>query len=509
MRTRIVALALALATCGPCAALIATPADAAKIVVSSRKDTVNGNTSSPAALKADPGPDGISLREAIIAANNRRGPHTITFARKLAGKSIAPSTVLPEITRDGISIVGLVDINGQPTVTLDASATDHPILLFIKASDFAVRSLRIVGLQVSHKKFGIFVRAGATFGQPGRRRIANIEIRGNVFDNDPGLTTGSLAISVGMEPSATDASLSSVLIKSNTFARFRGEANGIHVAAGGNNNVIKDVTIANNTFSDIEFPVELVAAKATNSRIIRSQIVANSFDTGLQPVNLAHFGPGPTPVDPAASLNLISDTLISGNVFRDNRGPAIVILGGMSGATQNAINNTRIINNLIAGSTQFGGVSTVGGRAGGTQNSIENVAVINNTVADSFGSGVGVDPNLDGGTGNTVSGVSVRNTIFWNIGQGGWSEVYGLPLDAVRYSIIAQAGFAGANHNKSFNPRFMNSAAGDYHLQPTSRAIGKGTSRKAPADDLDCRPRNVPPSIGAYEGNDPNICPAP
>src|SRR5439155_27196742 len=47
------------------AAATARPLGAANLVVTSDADVVNGDTSGPAALLANPGPDGISLREAL------------------------------------------------------------------------------------------------------------------------------------------------------------------------------------------------------------------------------------------------------------------------------------------------------------------------------------------------------------------------------------------------------------------------------------------------------------
>ncbi len=64
------------------------------LVVSNNNDLVNGDTSSPCALIANPGPDGISLREALLAANNATGSGTITitFASALAGQTIVPTS---------------------------------------------------------------------------------------------------------------------------------------------------------------------------------------------------------------------------------------------------------------------------------------------------------------------------------------------------------------------------------------------------------------------------------
>src|SRR5258708_12848247 len=57
------------------------------------------------------------------------------------------------------------------------------------------------------------------------------------------------------------------------------------------------------------------------------------------------------------------------------------------------------------------------------------------------------------------------------------------------------------------DPKFANAAAGDYHLQSGSPAIGAGAAAYAPSTDLDGKPRSTtPPSIGAYEpANGTNI----
>ena len=67
----------------------------------------------------------------------------------------------------------------------------------------------------------------------------------------------------------------------------------------------------------------------------------------------------------------------------------------------------------------------------------------------------------------------------------------------VANSITKQSGFAGVNGNIGADPKFVNSSAGDFHIQAGSPAIGAGTHTGAPAYDLDCQPRPNPPAIGA------------
>src|SRR5262245_8763095 len=55
------------------------------VAVTNLTDVVNGDTANLAALAANNGGDGISLREALTAANNTAGSDTITFQAGLNG----------------------------------------------------------------------------------------------------------------------------------------------------------------------------------------------------------------------------------------------------------------------------------------------------------------------------------------------------------------------------------------------------------------------------------------
>jgi hypothetical protein len=94
-------------------------------VVNSVSDAVNGDCSSVSALWASPGPDGISLREAITASNNRLGEEVIRFDPLLAGAIITVGVTthqaLPMFLGGGLTIDGDIDGDGHPDVTLDGS----------------------------------------------------------------------------------------------------------------------------------------------------------------------------------------------------------------------------------------------------------------------------------------------------------------------------------------------------------------------------------------------------
>ena len=70
------------------------------VVVTTTADVVNGAVSSVAALNANPGADGISLREALQAADATGGSATvyIMFSAALNGATIEVLSELPPIT---------------------------------------------------------------------------------------------------------------------------------------------------------------------------------------------------------------------------------------------------------------------------------------------------------------------------------------------------------------------------------------------------------------------------
>src|SRR5262245_6274161 len=70
----------------------------APVTVGNLNDFVNGNTTNIANLVANPGPDGISLREAMTAANKTAGSDTITFQAGLSGTITLINGELPTIS---------------------------------------------------------------------------------------------------------------------------------------------------------------------------------------------------------------------------------------------------------------------------------------------------------------------------------------------------------------------------------------------------------------------------
>src|ERR1017187_2855137 len=146
----------------------APSAHSANIVVTNATDLVNGDTTNPTSLMANPGPDGISLREALFACNDVPGPHLITFDPTLTGQTVTLTATLP-VTRDGITISVIVGLDGKPAVTLDASGLTTADAIDMSASNFTLQSIRLSGVSstvVVTKRAGSQTKKSA---QPSRR----------------------------------------------------------------------------------------------------------------------------------------------------------------------------------------------------------------------------------------------------------------------------------------------------------------------------------------------------
>src|SRR5439155_5067937 len=145
----------------------ASPASAKTIVVTPLADTADPPFPADGACGTGtvgdlPGADGlISLREAIIAANNTPGTHTITFDPSLSGGTIVVNfddldadtdpDPLPALCGGHTRIEGDLNGDGVPDITLEGSvfpAATRAAGILVLSSHYTLRSLRVAHFPV-------------------------------------------------------------------------------------------------------------------------------------------------------------------------------------------------------------------------------------------------------------------------------------------------------------------------------------------------------------------------
>lgn len=471
--------------------------DVAALLVDSQLDVVNGDVSGPAPLARQPGADGISLREAIEAANRAGGPVAIHISPALSGQTIVPESPF-FLRQTGIQVLGPRDRDGRPTVTLDAAVfrggpgIDDRALIMVLASDVTVAGLRIVGLP--SRRTAISVQAGAQPLVIAPQLIERIRIEDNEFDN-----TGSevrdfgfaIQLSMGTRDTAADATIANVLVARNSFRNYLPHGNGLNIGSRGVHNTIRDVVVENNQFDRVRFPVELATNPGRQNHILGTRVVSNRFVNGGVAVWAGNIG---NDQRVPATGNTVEDTLIWGNLFSANIEAPIALNAGLGNVSGSVVRDTRIVNNVMTSGP--GGMFFTGGSgADATNNEVSAVRIVNNTFVRHRESAIGVVVDASGATANRVMDVTVTNTIL----QGPDRDFNGLPTSQVSYSMTSTRTLDGVNGNFSADPRFIDEANGDLRLREGSPAINRGTANGAPETDFDCRRRVGRPDIGAFE----------
>jgi len=503
------------------------------VVVSSTADVVNGDVSSLSALKARPGRDGISLREALSAANRTGGSATVyvMFSAALNGRTIEVRSELPAIHRDHLVLEGVAS-NGAPArVALDgrrARMGRLGDLLLVQASEVTVRWLRFTGVdEMLNPKSNITAlsveegHANTGSPWPASKLIANVQIVDDVFDNR-GFTlpaanpSGPAADGVWVGTDGTgpaNTHISGITIARNTFRNYNNDA--IFVTEGDSGSTAKGVVILDNTLVGNELPIEL-GVGGSRSRVVGTRIIGNTI-TGS---NTGSISSGGIDLDMNARNGTIDQTLIEGNAISGLQYTAIILNAAIfdpkgDKPAGDVISNTQIVNNVIRAdlsNTDAGIYIQAGNSTSSPPSRVSAVTIENDTLVDdqpwsqlfdAVPNGLGAVPNGPAVRGNQITDVILRNSILYNSSGTSPLVIAGavpnqLP-DVLTNSLISGPGWAGQNRNISGDPKFVDDAGGDYHLTAASPAINAGTPIGAPPYDLDGAPRDAQPDIGAFE----------
>ena len=491
------------------------------ITISTVSEEVNGDVSSPSALIADPGPDGISFPEAIMAVETITENYTITFDHSLSGSVIELTNGLPLIRQGNLTIDGDVDNDRVPDITIDGYQVDSGNgIRLIGASDVVIRGLKI---QNFHKS-GIEVAPDVSGGSPmvedlsfefntisnnsgqailvliwnqNEATVRNVEITSNLLENN----TNGVEIAAGMGDSASDNEISGVNIINNVIA---GDDTALHIqpsaASGLSRNTISDVVIRGNQISDHESSTILIDAanqSGCNDNLVDEvMIVENSIQGLVEFVSVGQSGSNATGntlsnvyimdnIFPSGEImfggatgNNAHDNLISGIVIDRNHilrcsGNGIYLVSGSGGAYENLLENIAIRNTFI-GDCSHAGILLHGVESPSHDNATRNIDIVNVTLVDNGNSTWAGGLNLNTkNASNTITGVTLSNSILWG-NEGGDAIRGSLTPDSVEYSILGDDRFLGSNGNFYEDPVFVDPGNGDYSLQFNSPGIDSG-----------------------------------
>ncbi|GAB5407239.1 MAG: choice-of-anchor Q domain-containing protein [Aureliella sp.] len=327
-------------------------------------DLVNApDTSSIAALLSDPGDDGLSLREVILAANADPSSEAVSIdfasganeAFENGGTIVLTNGELG-ITSE-VSIDGDVDGDGSPDVTINGNDSSR---IFNVKNDSPLTSLN--GLILTQGNHG--TEGGAIRVNKSAAKISNSVIEGNVAGSFGG---GIVAIQSQVE-------IVSSTIRKNEAGRSGG---GLELFRG-------TTTIVSSTISGNESVQDGggVFSQVNNSLIITNSTVAGNTAT-------SGFGGGVAAL--GSSLDLVNVT-VTGN-------SANIGGGGLVAGTTETVQNT-----IIVGNSSTTGEQEVWGSVDTTTNSI-----VSGAVADIFDE---VDADTGGGlladNGGTVQTVMLK-----------------------------------------------------------------------------------------------------
>ena len=445
------------------------------ITVTTTADIINGNVSSVAGLLANPGPDGIALREAILATNNDPGEYTIRFSAQLDGTTIytgsGSNQDLPPLLGGSVIINGDIDGDLTPDVTIaNASPFEYPFGFKIQSSNNTLHALTLEGYFQ-----GVLIKP--ITGTTTHTTYHGITIANQVMNN---VQTGiNLRTGPDQGAMATDNHWEEILIYDNVLNVGQ---NGMTFTL---NNVIGDhldtVVVAQNTIhvtqnvNSASFGIQFMAGfwagsndnVMTNITVTDNSILGNS-DQAIVFMSGA-VGASGNVIDGAVLWN--NEILISGSNWAYEAGKIGIDLITGDGASDyidpdyepiiypedNVIRNFDIIDNVIEG-FDGRGMQIMGGCCGSKFNTIENVKILNNRFTASI-----PDVNFDvtgilvrsGGaradhptSENLISQIMIQNNTF-SLGQ--WGNLQNTHFTASAISVSGAGGGPGANQNQIFD----------------------------------------------------------
>jgi uncharacterized protein (TIGR03437 family) len=433
------------------------------ITVTNASVAMNGDTSSVAALNANPGPDGISIAEAIMATNNDPGTWNIQFAPALKGSIIVVDSGfakgLPFLTGGNVTINGDIDGDGQPDITLTSiSGTDTGFFVLSGGNTLYGLALQGCGICVTIQrpsaKYQLPPATGTTFSgiTVSNLVMTNIQHTGIEFNPDDTpptvatkntwdhiLITGNTITGnasgpiLGIDFGLGDAgdTLQHTTIANNKIVLAMPGALGIAMNLGSGpsstGNQTLDTLIANNvisgsSLSDAGIRLATGVGAGSSNLIDGAQMIANqiSLAGGLQyPPGLSidvvsgdaatdDGNPSLRPIQYSEN-NIARNIGILSNTLEGGVGLTILIQAACCGNGNNTIGNLSILGNSLTGSVQLTGAASGGFFSRpATGNTLSNVVIQSNTIGSLQPTG---NPNFN--LDEAISGAGIEAWAGW------------------------------------------------------------------------------------------------
>ena len=425
-----------------------------EIVVTNNSDLSNGDTSSAPALIANPGPDGISLREAIEVTNNNPDTYTIRFDATLAGSTIELGSDLPPLLGGAVTIDGDVDGDGHPDVTLGGQ--DAQVGFSVSSS-----GNRLVSLELSDFEFGVVLQP-PTNPIPTDQTFAGNEVSGLVMSGigKVGVNLDPTALGTCGVPCNSNNTWLNTLVTDNTI---ESNAAGIFFWNSGVGEQVDNVMVTGNKVtitgngqgSGIAFETAgpLGGAESTGARIsnvrIEDNSVAGSPDIGIT----VAAGTGRAQEGVVANVKVLKNRLELSKTGNFYCCQGIVINAGSDVAEfaigppvryldDNIVRAVVVRDNTVSGTLEWGISVQAGWGSGGRQNRIRNVDIRRNvfrTSKPTLGAMVvnagGTPYNERYATDNRIIGLTLVSNRF-RIGTGSGSRLAGGGIGASGVALV-------------------------------------------------------------------------
>lgn len=302
------------------------PVEGRLITVTTTSEVSNGDVSTVSALEASPGPDGISLREAIEATNNDPGTYTVHFDSSLTGAPIGLVNVLPVLTGGGVFIDGDIDSDGVPDVTLvDQSEGGVDWGLNLASSGNRVHALGLRGF-----------RFGVVFTAMRSTQVDAPLLEGQTYARNvvSGLVLEDIAASIAVHPTQwhQECQPETPCRTASTWLDTRIVGNTIGSDSFGG--------IWLGWINDSGDAQERVTVASNRIRIGNESVGIGISEGKAIDVSVGYAG---------LSDNRISDALVAYNAFElgGRRAIAIQVLAGQQGRSGNVVEDVRVVGNRV------------------------------------------------------------------------------------------------------------------------------------------------------------------